>query len=487
MSPQSGGVPSHFLVIVPGYMGSTLRDKTTGEVVWIDFSSIPKNPLKWDDWLDHLITTMRYPNDNLEPAGLINEIMFVLPWAKQEQYSRLFAAFESMGYKVDPAQYNERERNVYAFPYDWRQDNRLSARELAAAVERWRGYHPGAEVWILAHSNGGLVARWYIEREGGKRHVTRLFLMGSPWDGTPVAMRVLTAGFDYLLRRGFNPLGLAERSRDIIRTFPSIYQLIPIQREFVHNVSGRTLNPYRDFSWLDTPKEKQLLLAGRRFADTLEDTLSVETLCFFGRKRPTTSSAVVRFRDGDKIDRFDWYANDAGDGTIPEFSAVHPNAAQKLPFAASHGDIYAVEPVLEFLRWELHDKYIPGRALVELPRLSVLFEPDRDVYGPGEAIDMVATVFGPEDDAGERDPIETASIQTELVWKSPLPGDDAVPERRVADRARLLPGGGAAGTYMGRLEAPAREGYYDLNAVVSVPGQPPVELGEILLIEAEPA
>lgn len=486
MAPQSEAVPSHFLVIVPGYMGSTLRDKTTGEVVWIDFGSIPKNPLQWNDWLNRLIDVMRYPNDNLEPAGLINEVMFILPWAKQEHYGRLFAALESIGYKADPAKHDESERDVYAFPYDWRQDNRLSARELAGAVARWQEFHPGADVWIIAHSNGGLVARWYIEREGGKSDVTRLILMGSPWDGTPVAMRVLTSGFDYLLRRGFNPLDVAERTREVIRTFPSIYQLIPTQREFVRDAGGRNLNPYRDFTWLETTKEKQLLLAGRRFADTLGDTLSVETLCFFGRKRPTTSSAVVRFKAGDQIDRIDWYDNDAGDGTIPEFSAVHPNAHQKLPFVASHGNIYAVEPVLEFLRWELHDKYIPGRALVELPRLSVLFEPDRDVYAPGELIDLITTVFGPENDAGERSPIETASIQTELVWRRPLPGDDVVPERRAAGRTRLLPNG-VAGTYMGQLEAPAREGYYDLTAVVSVPGQVPVELSEILLIEAEPA
>lgn len=485
MSPQPDGVPSHFIVIVPGYMGSTLRDRTTGEIVWIDFGTIPKNPLKWDDWLTSLTEVMRYPNDDLEPAGLINEVLFILPWAKQEHYGRLFAALESMGYNVDPTKYDERERDVYAFPYDWRQDNRLSARELAAAVDRWRGFHPDAEVWMLAHSNGGLVARWYIEREGGKNYVTRLLLMGSPWDGTPVAMRVLTRGFDYLLRRGFNPLGIAERTRGIIRTFPSIYQLIPTQREFVRDTGGRPLDPYRDFEWLDTSKEKQLLRAGRRFADTLQDTLSVETLCFFGRKRPTTSSAVVTFDAGERIEQIDWHDSDAGDGTIPEFSAVHPNATQKLPFVASHGDIYAVEPVLEFLRWELRDKYIPGRALVELPRLSVLFEPDRDVYAPGEAIDLVATVFGPEDDDGSRTPVDTASIQVELAWKQALPGDDAIPERRIADRTRLLPEE-TAGTYTGRLEAPAQEGYYDVNAVVSVPGQPPVALGEILMIEAEP-
>ena len=35
------GVGPHFVVFVPGYLGSRLRDKTTDQIVWGDFSSIP--------------------------------------------------------------------------------------------------------------------------------------------------------------------------------------------------------------------------------------------------------------------------------------------------------------------------------------------------------------------------------------------------------------------------------------------------------------
>jgi hypothetical protein len=50
---------------------------------------------------------------------------------------------------------------------------------------------------------------------------------------------------------------------------------------------------------------------------------------------------------------------------VPERSASHPNASNRLPFIATYGDIYIAPPVLEFLRW-LQDKY---RGIV-LPALA---------------------------------------------------------------------------------------------------------------------
>src|SRR5262245_5568954 len=45
MSQNPGGVPSHFIVVVPGYMGSKLRDRTTGEIVWLDVPALLRDPL----------------------------------------------------------------------------------------------------------------------------------------------------------------------------------------------------------------------------------------------------------------------------------------------------------------------------------------------------------------------------------------------------------------------------------------------------------
>jgi len=481
MTGFPGTIPSHFLVIVPGYMGSRLRDRTTGRTVWVDFASIPKNPLQWGAWLDGLLQAMRYPNPDLEPAGVMDEVVFVPPWAKQEQYSRLIQALEGMGYKADEKRYAAEERDLYAFAYDWRQDNRISAQELGQAIERWGAYHPGAQPWIIAHSNGGLVARWYIEKEGGRERVGRLFLMGSPRDGVPKAMHMAFSGLDTLFRRGFSLMNLPQRSRDLIRTWPSIYQLIPHKEPFLQTAQNEPLDPFRDPRWLATDEQRRLLAQGRRFNEELGTSLSVETLCFFGRKKPTTTRGVAHLA-GSVWSGIDWLATEAGDGTVPEHSAVHPQAQEKLPFVVSHGDIYVNPPVLEFLQWELIGRYGPQRrAALATSQLYVLFEPDRDEYTPGEHIVLSAQVMGREEQAGRR-PVEGAAIDVRLVWKEPLPGSEAPPVRPRAERTQLTQTA-EPGHYSGHLRAPQQEGYYEVAATLQVPRQPAVQLSEMILVE----
>jgi pimeloyl-ACP methyl ester carboxylesterase len=55
--------------------------------------------------------------------------------------------------------------------------------QLAAA-----GLHEGdgRRLTVLAHSMGGLVSRWFIEREGGKAVVDHLVMCGTPNSGSPL-------------------------------------------------------------------------------------------------------------------------------------------------------------------------------------------------------------------------------------------------------------------------------------------------------------
>jgi hypothetical protein len=165
--------------------------------------------------------------------------------------------------------------------------------------------------------------------------------------------------------------------------------------------------------------ERQLLLEGRQFNQELGTTLSVETLCFFGTRQPTTSSGLVRFAAGGRWSDITWEANEAGDGTVPEYSAVHPQATEKLPFAAGHGDIYVAGRVLEKLEWELARKYRAGVARRGAgERIRVRFEPEADVYAPGETIAVWATVHDKE--SGVR-PVRDASVAVRLRWQEALP------------------------------------------------------------------
>jgi pimeloyl-ACP methyl ester carboxylesterase len=466
-------------------MGSKLRDKTTGEIVWVDFKTIPRNPLKWDDWLGSLFRRMAYPNDDLEPAGIMDEILFVPPWAKQEHYGRLVRALERMGYCADASKYPEAELDVYSFAYDWRQDNRLSARQLGEAVERWSAHHPGAKAWLMGHSNGGIVSRWYIEKEGGKERVGKLFLFGSPWDGAPKGMRMVFGGMDTLFRPGFNLFNIKERTRSVIRSFPSAYQLIPSRNPFLHNANNELVDIFSGAGWLEDPQHLKYLEDGRRFNEDLGTHLSVPTLCFFGRSLPTTTAGLLSTKE-QSWDKIQWLDTEAGDGTVPERSAVHPEAHQKLPFAATHGDIYVNDAVLKFLEWELVDQYsMPGepeRATVLTEALRVLFQPEKDTYIPDEPIQLKATL----EDARTHEPVSGAGVEVKLEWREALPGSPVEAPAVSLPADRLWEDETMPGLYTGSLPAPTSEGYYRAQAVVKVHGQLPIQLEEMIAVEAPP-
>jgi pimeloyl-ACP methyl ester carboxylesterase len=474
--------PPHFIVIIPGYMGSKLRSKTTGKTVWVDFQSIPLSPLQWENWLDELFDQMVYPNDDLEPAGIIEEVLFVPPWAKQEHYGRLIEALEAIGYVGDP-NLPEDKRNLYTFSYDWRQDNRISAQQLGQAVERWCSMHPGAKAWLIGHSNGGIVARWYIEKEGGAKKVGRLFLMGSPWDGAPKAMMIMFDGLDTLFRGGFNLFDIQRRTRDLIRTFPSAYQLIPVQDPFLRDLNNEAVDPFGGEKWLNDSRQRELLKAGKQFNQELGTTLSVDTVCIFGRKLPTLTNGVINRNSVGWWQQITWQSLASGDGTVPERSASFTGASTCMPFIASHGDIYIAPAVLEFLRWELQDKYRGGFRFASLEeKLNVLFKPERDNYSPGETIRLYAQVSVESGVAGQRSVIKNATIYSSLVWKNALPGNYPSKAGPMASRTRLSTTR-TPGKFYGELIAPDTQGYYDLVSVIEAPGISPVTLTELIMIE----
>ena len=488
--PPSQGVPPHFVVIVPGYMGSKLRRRDTRQTVWIDFSTIPPNPLRWDDWLADFLQQMAYPNDNLEPAGIVDEVVFVPPWAKQEQYGRLLAALEMMGYRVDEDRYPEEQRDVYCFSYDWRQDNRLSGRQLLQAIERWRGFHNGAKAWLIAHSNGGIISRWAIEREGGAGAVDRLFLMASPWDGAPKGMRVLFGGLEFLFRRGFDPFGIAARTRELVRSFPSAYQLLPTANPFLRSMDNQTVDLFGETKWLDSEPERQRLADGQAFNRELARDLSVETLCFFGRKIPTNTYGILSRSASDGWDSIEWRSTEAGDGTVPETSAVHPAATARLPFVATHGDIYVNPAVLEFLKWEMQDKFRApaGTSLAQAaPALAatldgprVTLTQERDSYEPGNAVPLAVTA----EDSRDGEPVTAAQVTAEFVWRGPLPGSPAAPPAAPpAPRATLAEAEPGSGRYAAVLQAPEAEGYYTVRLRVGGHELPVMRSEELIAIE----
>ena len=477
------GLSRHFIVVIPGYMGSLLKDKTTDKIVWLDIPGLLKDPFHIASGIDEMLEKMTYPNDDIVPAGIMDQLLFVPPWVKQEQYGRLTDKLSGWGYDVDPADPAPDDLVAYTFPYDWRQDNRLSARQLGEAILKWRERHDGAKAWLIGHSNGGIVSRWYVEREGGKEHVERMFLMGSPWDGAPKSMRVLMSGFSVLGIRRFNAFNLAERMGKVIRSFPSFYQLIPHVNPFLRDEQNELVDVYDGSAWLASDRDRQYLADAQKFNQDLGNDLSVDTVCFFGRQKPTVTTGVVKTQAG-KWGDIQWVETGAGDGTVPERSAVHPKAEAKYAFSVDHGSIYVDPQVLPMLEWELIGKYgIEERAVLVTEDITIQFEPAEDTYSPSEQIDLWATVNKTEDQS----PLSNLDLQVHLLWREALPGSQTAAPVGDVPHTVLQEKTDEPGRYEGSLTAPDTEGYYRLQATVfTEPNKQPLVLNELILVEAEP-
>ena len=477
--------PPHILVFVPGFLGSKLRDKRTGKLVWLDFSSVPLNPLEWEGWLEDLFHAMLYPNPDLEPVGLVDDVMFLPPWIKQEQYGRLLKMFEDWGYSVDPEDPNANTMNAYTFPYDWRQDQRISARKLGERLKELRALHPGKQVWLMGHSGGGILSRWLIEKEGGDKLVDRLFLLASPWDGSPKAVYMLFQGLDTFFRVRFNAFGIPERTRRALRSFPAMYQLIPQARSFLKRASGEVVDPFEGTAWLEDAENLKLLEDGRRFNQELGNHLSVkDTIAFLGRKLETTIGGVADFDESARWRAIEWTESELGDGTLPEYSAFFEDARVNVPVVADHGEIYISPALMDLLRVELIDKFIQLQSETiedKKPKTDASAALDRDAYQPGEAVALTIRLRAVKDGA----PVKNASCRARVNWLQGLPGGGVSTAPAELPAIVLAASPDNKGEYLGRFTAPATEGYYQVETRIQIPRQPEIVVQDMFVVEQE--
>jgi pimeloyl-ACP methyl ester carboxylesterase len=232
-------------------------------------------------------------------------------------------------------------RDLLEFAYDFRQDNRRSAAALGAAIERW---NPSAPITIIAHSMGCLIARYYIERLGGKRNVERVVLLGGPHAGTPYTFAGLLSGPNLL------PLGMMNaRLREQLATFPSWYQILPTYPCITHG--DATLDVLADDSWVPE-RHRGMLHDAHRFRQELGTHSSVPAVCIFGYGTKTITGASVVRAAGGEVTRADFAFSDGGDGMIPQHSAILAGA-EIHPVRQQHGSLYVDDDVRMRLKLEL--------------------------------------------------------------------------------------------------------------------------------------
>jgi pimeloyl-ACP methyl ester carboxylesterase len=311
------------VVIVPGLLGSELWRGS--EQYWPNVRHLFSKP-----------EMFRLPEEQpLEARRLVGEVVIVPNLIKLEQYDRLGDYLEeSLGY--------EREKDLLEFAYDWRQDVRLSAQRLAETIDRWPVTPP---VTLIGHSLGCLVSRYYIEHLGGKHKVGRLILLGGPHTGVPKALTILLLGPDVL------PFGfLGERLRQVLVTFPSMYQILPTYACAVDQ-QGQAIDVLEDETWLPETY-RPLLRAARDFRRELGTRCSVPSVSIFGYGLKTVTTATVHRDAQGRWQKVDFTVESSGDNTIPETSAIL-EGSEIHPVQQYHGTLYVDNDVKMRLKLEL--------------------------------------------------------------------------------------------------------------------------------------
>lgn len=316
----------HPVVFVPGIMGSELW--LGKERIWPNLKLLFKEP-----------QFLTYPGiKEIEPRGILQEVVVVPNLIKLEQYSRLGDYLvEDLGYT--------RGVDFFEFAYDWRQDIRITARQLSQFIDSLPLKKP---LRLVAHSLGTLVSRYYVERLGGKDKIEKLILMGGPYLGTPNAVSSLLFGPNVL------PFGLmGETLRQVIATFHTSYQILPVYQCGVDQF-GQPYNFMKDDGWL-TEAQKPLWQAARNFKRELGTTTSVRTTCIFGYGQKTVDEIKLHRTPEGRFTNSVYVSKKNGDGSVPENSAIL-KGADFHPVHQLHGVLFVDNDVKMRLRLELIGK-----------------------------------------------------------------------------------------------------------------------------------
>lgn len=326
MGTQMSSMP-HLVVVLPGILGSVL-EKNGREVWGASSNAFFQGLLSRGKSIQDLKVTQDSSTscdlgDGVKATKLFPDLHIVPGFWKIDGYSRLC---EALTERFELLEYGAHDiTNLIKFAYDWRRDNRSSARKLKEAIDlslgKLREANPEAKVILIAHSMGGLVARYYLECLSGWRDCLALITLGTPFRGAPKAIGYLT--------NGYRQCGLDVT--EFMRSCRSVYQLLPFYKCIKSHGEWKRVVELAEPIGLDLLKVQDGYCFHKEIEDAVNknrlnpDFIPYKIFPFVGVSQPTEQHAVW---DGTHLTCSlslpdDWPAGlDGGDGTVPRASAT---------------------------------------------------------------------------------------------------------------------------------------------------------------------
>ena len=247
-------------IIIPGLLGSRLVDTKTGKEVW------PGSlfDVALGRYRDLVVDLDAKSGDNatLVSAGIAESKLGVDFYGELLRVLVQYAGYERAalgGGRPRPGQ-----RRLYVFDYDWRQDNVQTVRKLHDFILAIRADYadPTLKVDVIAHSMGGLMARYYLRfgnadvlqdndlkvTWAGAGAINKMILLGAPNLGSVSAIEGFIRG---------QTVGLRRIPEEVVASMPSTYQLFPHRIvDWLYDTSGQRLDIdqfdtsiWREFGW----------------------------------------------------------------------------------------------------------------------------------------------------------------------------------------------------------------------------------------------
>jgi len=270
------------IIVIPGVLGTVLRDSASGRIVWGTFVGTYADPRRGEG--ARLValpmqrgTPLAALRDEVAPDGVLESVkvsLLGLP-VEQHAYISILRTLGAGGYRDQglgesgAVDYGDAHFTCFQFAYDWRRDNVENAKRLhefilekkayvEAELKKRYGIEREVRFDIVAHSMGGLLARYYLRygsadlpEDGsapeitwaGARHVARLVMVGTPNAGSLEALSDLVEGVQLAFF-------LPRYSPTVVGTMPAVYQLLPRTRHgAVIDGEGRRLDLFDVATW----------------------------------------------------------------------------------------------------------------------------------------------------------------------------------------------------------------------------------------------
>jgi pimeloyl-ACP methyl ester carboxylesterase len=451
---MAGKLLNDMVVLLPGITGSVLQKggkdvwAVSGQAAWVWLTSL-------GDSLEELHL------EGNDPGGVVaTRVMpdaHVVPGlVKIDGYSALVRMVADTFDIVPGSIQDARPANFIEFPYDWRLDNRINARQLADLISnclpQWRehSHNPNARVIFLAHSMGGLVARYYLEVLDGWRDCRALITFGTPYRGSLNALNFLANGY----KRLFVDL------TDVMRSFPSVYQLLPIYKALRVGEDYVRVAEAKDVPGVQMARVEDALAFHREVEAKVNEHRKDPNyrdngyviVPVVGTRQPTMQSAVLaggRITVSAELPSWIDPLLADGDGTVPRASAIpiELSEAYRDSFAPErHSSLQRNRSVLDDLRGRLEQMQVQGlheiRAPEESPaaaeRPAIALDLD-DLYPAGEPVILRARLVNVERLSG---PLQARVKPVDAPAAAPTPTLEfaEAPDGWTLELEGLLPG-----------------------------------------------